>query len=182
MENKTYKFEFNQQEVDFDQTNQNLMVNATQMAKIYDKQVNSFLRNDHTQRFISECLNNENSRYLNIKTEEDLATSKQKSGTWMHRVLALKFASWLNPAFELWVYSTIDNILFGKYKEQEESLKRSAARRNKMDLLRKDLRSYDKFLELERLQLEDDQDSYSRRNQNKNQLNLFRNFDEQTEA
>jgi len=43
---------------------------------------------------------------LNIESKEDLIISKQKSGTWMHRVLALNFAAWLEPAFDLWVYAT----------------------------------------------------------------------------
>jgi phosphatidylserine/phosphatidylglycerophosphate/cardiolipin synthase-like enzyme len=63
---------FNGNEVSFslDKEN-NMMVNATEMAK------------------------SGNSRFL----EEDLIVSKQKSGTWMHRILALKFAAWLNPEF-----------------------------------------------------------------------------------
>lgn len=44
----------------------------------------------------------------------------------MHRVLALKFAAWLNPDFELWVYATIDDILFGSYKEDENDLREIA--------------------------------------------------------
>lgn len=32
-------------------------------------------------------------------------------GTWMHEKLALKFASWLSPAFELWVYDKIQELL-----------------------------------------------------------------------
>jgi len=36
-------------------------------------------------------------------------------GTWMHRVVALKFAAWLDPFFEVWVFQTIDKLLFGNY-------------------------------------------------------------------
>ena len=43
----------------------------------------------------------------------------------MHRVLALKFAAWLSPRFELWVYSTIEQILFGKHVEREQSFERT---------------------------------------------------------
>jgi hypothetical protein len=39
----------------------------------------------------------------------------------MHRILALKFAAWLDPAFELWVFSTIDQIILGHYKEMKEA-------------------------------------------------------------
>jgi len=39
----------------------------------------------------------------------------------MHRVLALKFAAWLDPAFELWVFTTIDTIILGHYKAMREA-------------------------------------------------------------
>jgi hypothetical protein len=97
------------------------MVNATQMAKVFNKNVKDFIRNENTKTFIAECLKRENSPFLNIKNESDLIDSKQKSGTWMHRILALKFAAWLNPAFELWVYSTIDTLIMGHYKKMEEA-------------------------------------------------------------
>lgn len=109
-------FEFNGAEIEFDFSPSKVMVNATEMAKIYDKQVIAFLRNDDTKSFISECLKSENSHFLGVRKEEDLFVSKQKSGTWMHRVLAIKFAAWLDPAFELWIYRTIDDLMFGRYK------------------------------------------------------------------
>jgi phage regulator Rha-like protein len=115
-------FIYNEKNVDFlPSGNDNVMVNATQMAKIFGKQVNEFMSNQNTQNFINECLKNGNSRFLGIENEEHLIDSKQKSGTWMHRILALKFAAWLDPAFELWVYITIDQILLGHYREQKEA-------------------------------------------------------------
>ena len=116
------RFIYNQNEVDFlPSGNDDLMVNATQMAEIFGKKVEAFTRNDGTQKFINECLKSENSRFLGIKNESDLIDSRQKSGTWMHRVLALKFAAWLDPGFELWVYVTIDQILLGHYREMKEA-------------------------------------------------------------
>lgn len=102
-----------------------VMVNATEMAKIFDRKVEAFMRNEDTQNFIEECLKSENSRFINISKEEDLYRSAQKLGTYMHRVLALKFAAWLSPKFELWVYSTIEQLLFGKYVEREKSFERT---------------------------------------------------------
>lgn len=120
---KTKEFEFNGDAVTFETERGNVMVNATEMGKIFGKQVNEFMSNQNTIEFIRVALNNGNSRYLNIEKEEDLVISKQKIGTYMHRVLALKFAAWLNPEFELWVYSTIDELMFGSYKDDDESLK-----------------------------------------------------------
>ena len=104
-----------------------VMVNATEMAKIFDRKVEAFMRNEDTQNFVKECLKSENSRFINISKEEDLYRSSQKSGTFMHRILALKFAAWLSPKFELWVYSTIEQILFGKHVERERSFERTLA-------------------------------------------------------
>jgi hypothetical protein len=111
------QFEYEGQFVDFDFSAENIMVNATEMVKIYNKRMSDFFESSTTQSFIKECLNNGNSRYLGIEKEADLYTSKRRTGTWMHRVLALKFAAWLDPAFELWVFCTIDRIMFGSLRE-----------------------------------------------------------------
>lgn len=112
------QFIYNEQTIDFQPIGKdNVMVNATQMAKVFGKRVENFTRIESTQSFITECLKNANQRILNIVQESDLVVSKQNSGTWMHRILALKFAAWLDPAFELWVFSTIDKIILGYYRE-----------------------------------------------------------------
>lgn len=129
---ETKEFEYDGKTVGFEINDRNVMVNATQMAKLFGKQVNEFMSNTTTQAFVNEALKNGNSRFLGITKEEDLVRSRQKSGTWMHRVLALKFAAWLNPAFELWVYSTIDTLLFGSYLDDEKSLKEIARIQNRI--------------------------------------------------
>jgi hypothetical protein len=83
------------------------------------------MSNDSTKAFIKSCLKNGKSRFLTLEKEDDLVLSKQKTGTWMHRVLALKFAAWLNPDFEVWVYCTIENLLFERYIKIEQSYERS---------------------------------------------------------
>lgn len=168
------KFIFHDQEVDFEIQGDKVMVNATQMAKIFNAQVVAFVRNDGTQSFINECLKSENSHFLGVEKEEDLITSVQKSGTWMHRVVALKFAAWLNPAFELWVYSVIDELLFGHYKELETTLRRSAENRNRIDALREQLREDPIFAELETLELLEKQNTRLRQRKTSDQLLLFR--------
>jgi hypothetical protein len=113
-----------------------VMINATEMAKVFNKLVKDFMSNDGTKKFIEECLKKDNSPFLNINSEEDLYVSRQKSGTWMHRILALKFAAWLSPAFELWIYSTIDSLLFGKYVEREKSFERTLLLQKERDELK----------------------------------------------
>ena len=106
-------FEYEGKQIEFDLSKEIIMVNATEMAKAFDARMNDFFSNDSTKKFIESCLKNGNSRFLGIEKESDLYVSKQKSGTWMHRVLALKFAAWLDSDFELWVYLTIDKLMFG---------------------------------------------------------------------
>jgi len=40
-------------------------------------------------------------------------------GTWAHQKLALKFAAWLSPHFELWVYDKIEELLKTGYTKLE---------------------------------------------------------------
>jgi phage regulator Rha-like protein len=146
---KVVHYIYNEKPVDFDPTNSdNVMVNGTQMAKIFGKQVEAFTRNEGTQKFINECLKNENSRFLGIKNESDLIDSRQKSGTWMHRVLALKFAAWLDPAFELWVYVTIDRIILGHYKEQKEATEAKLRAEKELEIKKQELiEKYPEFVD-----------------------------------
>ena len=120
---ETKEFEFNGSVVSFETEKGNVMVNATQMAKIFGKDLYQFTKSDHAKAFVNSCLKPAFAGLLGIEKEEDLLISIQKTGTWMHRVLALKFAAWLNSDFEVWVYTTIDELLFGSYKEDEKSLK-----------------------------------------------------------
>lgn len=155
-------YDYNQHKIEFDLGTNNLMVNATAMAKVFNQDVYQFLRTDSTKLFIEECLKTANLRYLAIENEADLYLAKQKSGTWMHRILALKFAAWLSPAFELWVYQTIDNLVFGTARKDKEEIRQFALRKIAIDELRSKLSSDEDFLELERLEFEQRQASYRR--------------------
>lgn len=81
--------------------NNGMMVNATEMAKAFNKDLFQFTKSESTKNFIEACLKPANAGLLGIQSEADLITSRQKVGTFMHRVLALKFAAWLSPDFEL---------------------------------------------------------------------------------
>lgn len=168
------KFIFNDQEIDFEITGTTVMVNATQMAKIFNKDLFQFTKSDHAKAFINESLKPANAGLLEVKSEEDLIISTQKSGTWMHRILALKFAAWLHPAFELWVYSVIDQILFGHFREMESMLRKSAEYRNRIENIREQLREDPLFTELENLELLEKQTSRLRQRITTDQLSLFR--------
>lgn len=50
--NTIQKFEFAKQLIDFEVENGKVMINATQMAKVFQKRVDVFLKSDHAQAFI----------------------------------------------------------------------------------------------------------------------------------
>lgn len=153
METKICVFEENQITFTLSKDNK-MMINATEMAKVFGRQVEAFMRNESTILFVHEALKSENSRFLGVEKEEDLIISRQKSGTFMHRILALKFAAWLSPKFEVWVYSTIENLLFGKHVEREKSFERTISLQKEMDTLKdkqhKTGEDFDRYLEITR--------------------------------
>jgi hypothetical protein len=133
---KTRIFVFEENDITFTLDKDNkVMVNATEMAKVFNKDVFQFTRIDTTKEFIRSCNKPQNCGLLGIKSEDDLIISRQKSGTFMHRVLALKFAAWLSPDFEVWVYLTIDKLLFGKLADREKSLERTIVLQKEMNIL-----------------------------------------------
>lgn len=135
METKICVFDENAISFAFDKDN-SMMINATEMAKAFNAEVAHFMGNKDTKLFIDSCLKTRNSEFLGIKSVDDLYTSRQKSGTWMHRVLALKFAAWLSPDFEVWVYSTIEQLLFGKHVEREKSFERTLKLQKELDTIK----------------------------------------------
>jgi hypothetical protein len=86
------------------------MVNATQMAKPFGKMTHEFLRRKSTKDFIKSW-NETNKSYG--KSPQLLVDTQSGGRTFMHRALALKFAAWLSPDFDVWVFKTIDRLLFG---------------------------------------------------------------------
>lgn len=134
------KFQFNEELIEFDlRQGKNMMVNATEMAKVFGRDLFQFTKSENTKSFIESCNKPAFAGLLGINSEEDLIISRQKSGTWMHRVLALKFAAWLNSDFEVWVYLTIDKLLYEFAQEIEDSISESIRLQREQDSLKNKL-------------------------------------------
>lgn len=88
----------------------NVMVNATEMAKPFGKSANHWLRNQSTQEFVKEL-----SRLRNRNVDELVKVinggSNGEHGTWLHEDVALEFARWLSPAFAIWCNDRIKELL-----------------------------------------------------------------------
>ncbi|HLG35022.1 MAG TPA: KilA-N domain-containing protein [Bacteroidia bacterium] len=113
METNIQTAQYHNTEIEFDLRPNLVMINASQMAAPFGKRTVEFLTNKVTKSFIKACLTGGNSHQMGFKKESDLVVVKAKSGTWMHRVLALKFAAWLSPELEVWVYATVEHLLYG---------------------------------------------------------------------
>lgn len=110
-------FEYNGKKITFEFSDGNRMVNATEMAKPFGKLVADFLRLKTTQPYIALLEKRYGISHIgqNKQEREILRVVKggdtDLQGTWMDEKLALKFASWLSPEFELWVYDRIEELL-----------------------------------------------------------------------
>ena len=166
-------FQYEGKSIDFDITDNSVMVNATEMAKIFDKRVDFFMKTDSTKSFMEAIKRPPFGGQLGIEKESDLVINRKSAGLWMHRILALKFAAWLDPIFEVWVYLTIDEVLFSDYRRLEADLKESAERRLKINEIRNKLLAAPEYQELQLLELQEKQASYARSKHNKLQLTIF---------
>jgi len=99
----------------------NVMVNATEMAKAFGKRIDHFLRSKDTIAFLNAIKFPPNGGNLGVNPDQEMVVTKGRGGTYMHRVLALKFAAWLDPAFEVWVFTKIEDLVFGNYKRHWEA-------------------------------------------------------------
>lgn len=102
-------FSYNGNDVLFD-TKGDVMVNATQLAKIYGKRPNDYLSLPATNQLIKAI-----TRKYGI-SENQLVTSKAGSsqnggGTWMHRLIVVDFCQWLDIDLKLWCTEKLDELM-----------------------------------------------------------------------
>ncbi|HEA19955.1 hypothetical protein LCGC14_1807360 [marine sediment metagenome] len=91
----------------------NVMVNATEMAKVFGKRTSNFLVNKETKDTISALERTGIPVHSDLKIVDD----RGHMGIYFHRLLAIDFASWLNKDFKVWILLRIDEVVFGNYKE-----------------------------------------------------------------
>lgn len=124
--NDNTNFEFAGQTISFEFADGNRMVNATAMASIFGKRASEFLRLQSTKDFIllldaqlrREAAEDDVTEVLRIVKD-----GKPKlQGIWIDERLALKFAAWLSPNFEYWMYSKVHELFkTGKTQLKEVS-------------------------------------------------------------
>lgn len=138
---KTLEFIYQDTQIHFllNPTDDNVMVNATEMAKLFEKRMDVFLKSEHAKAFINVLLSTPYGGNKTPLTMDEIIFANKKAGTYMHRILALKFAAWLSPEFEVWVFSMIDQIMFGSLKDYRDALKREALLKSNKAKLKQNL-------------------------------------------
>ena len=109
------KFDYGGQTISFEFADGNKMINATEMARPFRKQIGHFLALQGTRDYILLLESRYRDSDIGGMAREVLRVIKggvpELQGTWMDEKLALKFASWLSPEFELWVYDRIQELI-----------------------------------------------------------------------
>lgn len=100
-------FQYNGSPITF-QKGDNVMVNATQMAKSFGKEPKFWLMNQSTTDYLNEL-----SKVRNLTLTDLVQVTKggNNPGTWMHEDVAMEFARWLSPAFAIWCNDRIKELL-----------------------------------------------------------------------
>lgn len=108
--------------------NGSLMVNASEMAKPFNKKCADWLRLPSAISYITTLIE-VRSKCDNLTLTENQPNNTYKSyygglvvtqrggvnpGTWMHEDVALEFARWLSPEFAIWCNDRIKEILTGR--------------------------------------------------------------------
>lgn len=94
------------------------MFNATELLKQWNnsngtkKELKDFFDNKSTDDFIEALILEEN---LNRDNSPYLKSRGKNGGTWMHPILFIKFAMWINPKFKVKVLKFVNNELI-KYE------------------------------------------------------------------
>jgi len=134
---KTLEFIYQETEIHFlvNPHNKNVMVNATEMAQLFNRKTEKFLRTDTTKEFIKVLERHPKG----VRSEEKITDNRGHMGIYFSRILALKFAAWLNPEFEVWIFSTMDEIIFGNYKKHWDAHAQQEAARVLMEKLKEEL-------------------------------------------
>lgn len=99
------------------QNDGHVMVNATEMAKNFGRRTKDFMKTNETKSFISAL----ERALIGAHSEGKIIHDGGHTGIFFERRLALKFAAWLDPEFEVWIFTKLDELFFGNYKKHYDA-------------------------------------------------------------
>lgn len=103
-------FSYNGHNVSFIKTSYGILLNATQMAKAFNKKPAEYLRLPSVNQLIKSMVGFSHLSENQIVTTM-LGSPENGGGTWMFEDLAIDFARWLDTDFRLWCNSKIKEFL-----------------------------------------------------------------------
>jgi len=147
----------------------NVLINATEMGNLFGKLAKDYLKTVQTEKFIEACCSDENfneifgfgtvltdsenefgednnpSQNIILSFEERknhlviVKSGGRNNGTWLHEIIALDFAAWLDVNFRFWVFNTIRKITFGYLKEYRDAMQEEVLLKSKTATLKQNL-------------------------------------------
>jgi len=120
----TQVFLYDENPISF-QMGEDTMINATQMAKPFGKKPVDYLKLTSTQELIEACVRKNHTSENQLVTKK-MGSSENGGGTWMHEIIAIDFAQWLNVDFRLWVNDRIKELLRFGLTATDEMLVKAA--------------------------------------------------------
>lgn len=109
-------FSYEGKNISFKDDDGSVMVNATQMGKLFNKRTNDWLRLQSTEDFLNALKDSRNADMRNGLFNEDkplvqVVRGGSNQGTWMQEDVALEFSRWLSPIFAIWTNKHIKELL-----------------------------------------------------------------------
>lgn len=101
-------YQYNGSPVTF-QMGDSVMVNATEMAKPFNKVAKDWLRTKSAEEFITAL--SAVRQICPSALVQAVKGGNGEQGTWMHEDVALEFARWLSPSFAIWCNDHIKELL-----------------------------------------------------------------------
>lgn len=130
MQGNVIPFEYKGQPVSF---NTQGWINATEIAKRFDKRPGDWLKQDETREYVAILAES-----LTCDPESLVKTSRARvdrgGGTWLHPKLGVRFAQWLDLRFAVWCDLQIDRVLRGDLNAREQYEQAAAQLADRCDL------------------------------------------------
>lgn len=113
---KPVKFNYEGKDIDFKDQKGSVMMNATQMGKLFEKRPADWLRLQSTEEFLNELKISQNADMRSGLFEDEkpmvqVVNGGVNRGTWMHEDVAMEFSRWLHPKFAIWTNKHIKELL-----------------------------------------------------------------------
>ena len=110
------KFNYEGKNIDFKDQHGSVMVNATQMAKAFNKRCPDWLKLQSTEEFLNVLKDSQDDNlHLGMFDKEkslvQVIHGGNNRGTWMQEDVALEFSRWLHPKFAIWTNKHIKELL-----------------------------------------------------------------------